>query len=160
MNFYLRNYEETLPPQTVLYFRRTGSYGPENLPLMQRMKTWLMQNDLMHGDTVILAIALDNPQTTAPEHCRYDVCAVTDAVPTSASAHAPAQRMLSGGDYLTYVIDHTPAALQAAWDDCLPETIRLGYQPDSTRPMLERYPAPLIERHQCEFCVPICRQSS
>ena len=160
MNFYLRNHEETLPPQTVLYFRRTDAYGPENLPLMRRMKTWLMQNDLMHDDTVILAMVLDNPQTTAPEQCRYDVCAVTDAVPPACDAHAPAQRVLSGGGYLTFVIAHTPEALQAAWGACIPETVRLGYQPDFSRPVLERYAGPMIERHQCELCVPICRQSS
>ena len=155
MNFYLSKKEETLSPQTVLYFRRTGPYGPENFPLMQRMKTWLSQNNLMHGDTVILAMALDNPQTTAPELCRYDVCAVTDFVPPASDDRAPAQRILSGGDYLTFVIQHTPEAVQAAWNAWFPELLRLGYQPDFTRPIIERYAAPLIERQQCEFCVPI-----
>lgn len=159
MNFYLSKKEETLPPQTVLYFRRTGPYGPENLPLMQRMKTWLVQNDLMNRDTVILAMALDNPQTTAPEQCRYDVCAVTEFVPPASDDRAPAQRTLSGGDCLTFVIEHTPEALQAAWATCIPETVRLGYQPDFSRPVIERYAGPLIARQQCELCVPICRQT-
>ena len=62
-----------LPEVKLIFIRRTGAYGPENQQLMETFKAWLKENDLFNEATTILGIAQDNPETTVPENCRYDV---------------------------------------------------------------------------------------
>lgn len=56
--------------------RRTGAYGIENTKLMASFKKWLVSNDLLHDDSVILGIAQDHPLFIKPEDCRYDVALI------------------------------------------------------------------------------------
>ncbi len=58
---------ETMPETTVIYLRRTGSYGGDNRGLMERLEPWAARNDLLETAT-ILGIAWNDPAQTPPEH--------------------------------------------------------------------------------------------
>ena len=64
---------ETMQPCTIAYMRRTGAYGIECKAVMEQLKLWAKQTNNLNDDSIILGIALDNPEVTAPESCRYDV---------------------------------------------------------------------------------------
>lgn len=68
---------ETMPEIAVIYMRRTGPYGGDNRDLMERLKAWAAKNDLLESGA-IWGVAWDDPAQTPPEHCRYDVCLVSD----------------------------------------------------------------------------------
>lgn len=70
----IKTHLEAIPPVDVFYLRRTGCYGEENTLLMKRFQKWMKTHHLYSSDAVILALALDNPETTPPDSCRYDVC--------------------------------------------------------------------------------------
>ena len=73
MCFYTATYEEMIPSSGVLYMRRTGPYGAENYALMAQFKRWLAVNGKTGSNTTVLAVPLDDPDTTPPGLCRYDV---------------------------------------------------------------------------------------
>ena len=64
---------EEIYDHKVIYMRRTGQYGVENYELMCKMKAWADERGLLTNDAVLFGIALDNPQFTKPNECRYDV---------------------------------------------------------------------------------------
>ncbi|MGN0964895.1 MAG: GyrI-like domain-containing protein [Dysosmobacter sp.] len=154
MGFYISVQEEFLDGPTVWYMRRTGPYGPENAALMEDFKGWIKVQGLYSDDAVITAIALDDPRTTRPQDCRYDVCLlrVGSAAPLSGKVDI---RRLDSGRYLTFLIEHTPEAIRRAWAECFTEPERHGFLPDPARPVMERYAKRLVDRHLCELCVPI-----
>ena len=65
---------ETIHPCPIAYVRQTGAYGNDNIRAMEQLKQWARNNGLMNSKAVIFGIPQDNPQTTAPENCRYDAC--------------------------------------------------------------------------------------
>lgn len=154
MKFYLRAAEEFIPAQPVLYMRRTGAYGSENRVLMERLKAWLSARGLLGPDAVIAAVPLDDPARTKAAQCRYDVCAV--CAPGQAAPADPVRvRTLDGGRYVVFLLDHTAEAIQRGWAECFGELERLGFSPDSARPVMERYAKALVDRQLCELCVPV-----
>ena len=74
LKFYLGITQERIPSSDVIYMRRTGEYGIENYRLMDTFKKWIKENNLYGENTVIYAVPMDNPGTTEPAQCRYDVC--------------------------------------------------------------------------------------
>ncbi len=64
---------EILSQERFLYMRKIGPYGPENYKLMHDFKAWAKGAGFLREHSVILGIAQDNPKTTPPEACRYDV---------------------------------------------------------------------------------------
>jgi DNA gyrase inhibitor GyrI len=62
---------------------------------------------------------------------------------------------ITGGKYGVFTIDHTAEAVKRAWEEVFPQLFAESYIPDSSRPILERYKAELIEQHLCEICIPI-----
>ncbi|WP_331275199.1 AraC family transcriptional regulator [Merdimmobilis hominis] len=150
MNLHL----ETIPPCPVAKMGRTGPYGAENAALMEKMKSWARLHSLMGADSVLYAIAWDNPQTTQPEDCRYDVCLVLPQGLLPPDGDMTLGR-IAGGRYAVAVLPHTPEGVAEGWDQLFPALSQLGVQPDPSRPILERYAARMIQSHQCELCVPI-----
>ena len=141
-------------PSAVIYMRRTGEYGAGNQALMDTFKKWVRENNLYDKDTVIYAVPMDNPEKTEPCHCRYDVCINRP----QNQKYAPNQvkcRELEGGKYLVFLIPHTTDAVQTAWQMCFSELEKLGYLPDETRPVMERYKKRLVDEHYCELCMPV-----
>ena len=106
--------EETIGAFPVCYMRRVGTYGAENYMLMEKMKGWLREQQLYNEDTTIYAVPLDNPETTEPSQCRYDVC-VADNGKMNADGDELQHRVLEGGRYAILQIAHTPEAVGQAW---------------------------------------------
>ena len=154
LKFYISITQEGIPPSKIVYMRRTGKYGSENYKLMDTFKKWLKENSLYDEDTVIYAIPMDNPEVVDSCKCRYDVCIDHP----KNQKFAPDQikcRELENGKYLIFLIPHTAAAVQTAWEMCFVELEKLGYLLDKNRPIMERYRKTLVDRHYCKLCVPI-----
>ena len=145
---------ETMQPCTIAYMRRTGAYGIECKAVMEQLKSWAKQTNNLNDDSIILGIALDNPEVTAPESCRYDACLVV-----SNNFHTDADnvhtRKLNGGKYCVFTVAHTTEAIQQAWSTMFIEISTLEYTLDFSRPIIERYAMKMISKHLCELCVPI-----
>ena len=145
---------ETMQPCTIAYMRRTGAYGIECKAVMEQLKSWAKQTNNLNDDSIILGIALDNPEVTAPESCRYDACLVV-----SNNFHTDDDnvhtRKLNGGKYCLFSVTHTTEAIQQAWSTMFTEISTLGYALDFSRPIIERYAMKMINKHLCELCVPI-----
>ncbi|SET49596.1 DNA gyrase inhibitor GyrI [Lacrimispora sphenoides] len=169
---------EHIAPCSMAYIRHTGPYGPGNTETMERLKHWAKSRDLMNSHSVILGIAQDNPQMIPPEACRYDACILLlDGYPGGSSVGGSGDSSgdgsvggsvdvystekevhigsITGGKYGVFTIDHTAEAVKRAWEEVFPHLFAESYIPDSSRPILERYKAELIERHLCEICIPI-----
>ncbi len=161
---------EHIAPCSMAYIRHTGPYGPGNAETMERLKHWAKSRNLMNGHSVILGIAQDNPQMIPPETCRYDACILLpDGSPDGSSGggsgggsveDSPTEKevhtgSITGGKYGVFTIDHTAGAVKQAWEEVFPQLFTESYIPDSSRPILERYKAELIEQHLCEICIPI-----
>lgn len=145
---------EELSASRVAYMRRIGPYGPENYALMAKLKEWARFNGLFTKSAVILGISQDNPQTTSPENCRYDVCIVIEDNFTIKDTDVK-EAKLTGGRYAVFTIAHTIEAVQKAWGGIFPELSARGQQPDFSRPILERYIPAMIDNCLCEICVPV-----
>lgn len=154
MNFFINRSEEHLDATMVLYMRRIGAYGKDNFILMNTFKEWLEEENLVCDDTVILAMALDNPNTTEPEKCRYDVCMIP-FTNRNIDSDKVKSRQLAGGKYVTFLIEHTAEMVQRAWTECFTEIEKCGYFLDVSRPIMERYAKKLVDNHSCELCVPV-----
>lgn len=156
---------ETIHPCPIAYVRQTGAYGNDNIRAMEQLKQWARNNGLMNDKTVIFGIPQDNPQTTAPENCRYDACIALAEESLCAkegvyARHVPADGNiqygeLTGGTYAVFTVSHTAEAVAQAWAEIFALISASGYIPDLTRPILERYQAELVAAHLCELCVPI-----
>jgi DNA gyrase inhibitor GyrI len=145
---------ETMQPCSIAYMRRTGAYGIECKTVMEQLKSWARMTNILKEDSVILGMALDNPETTLSENCRYDAClVVTD------NFHSDDNqiniRKLSGGKYCVFTVAHTTESIQKAWSTMFTDISTLKYNIDSSRPIIERYAMKMIRKHLCEICVPI-----
>ena len=154
MAFFIQMREERLNPVRVIYTRRIGAYGKENAVLMQRWKEWLREHGLFGSDSVILAIAMDDPAITEASQCRYDVCMVAGES-VKVSGNEVYSRELSGGNYVVFLIEHTSQAVERAWSKSFGYLGQMGYTLDLTRPIMERYAKRLVDWHLCELCVPV-----
>jgi len=145
---------ENMPAYRIAYIRQIGPYGMDNVKTMEELKRWAKLNNLLNDESIILGIAQDNPATTKPENCRYDTCIVVSNDGSAASG-AVTEGNIVGGKYAVFKIQHTAEAVQKAWIDIFPELLRLGYQVDEARPIIERYLARMVNHHHCEICVPV-----
>lgn len=159
MRFTMIVTEEAIPPCKILYMRRTGAYGTKNCKLMSTFKKWLADNRLYDAHTVIYAIPLDNPETTPPCQCRYDVCI---PYPTNRSFEWDQVKCKewNPGNYVVFQIPHTPDAIQAAWKTCFSALAEQGYLLDTSRPVMERYQKNLVDKHCCELCLPVLERAA
>lgn len=145
---------ENIPLTQIAYIRHTGPYGADNNKTMEQLKAWAKDAHLLNEDSIILGIAQDNPQQTAQDSCRYDVCLVVDNG-FSAEDSRISFGILTAGRYAVFTVKHTAEAIQKAWGDIFPELQRQGLIVDITRPILERYAVKMVRQHQCEICVPL-----
>ena len=146
---------EFIPDTDVVYMRRVGQYGAENYALMERMKSWAAMRGLLTEDAVIYGIALDNPQSVAPEKCRYDVCLQTTETESVVTDDKVSRRTLSGGNYTVFKIEHTAKAVADFWTSFPAEMAKSEYKMDFSRPIMERYSIVMVKNGYCEMLVPI-----
>lgn len=114
---------------------------------MAEMKNRITKKGLWQEDTTIWAVPWDNPHTTPPHLCRYDVC-------TQGLLDLPIQT-LPGGKYLIFTLPHTTEALAQAWAGCFDTAGAQGYTIDFGRPIMERYVKKEVDKHRCNLCLPI-----
>jgi len=145
---------EEMSKSRIAYMRRVGPYGADNYVLMKKFKEWAKSNGLFTESAVILGISQDNPATTPPESCRYDVGIVVSEDFTTTDADVNVAE-LPGGRYAVFTIDHTAEAIQKAWVEIFVQLSAKGQQPNVSRPILERYIPAMIDKHLCEICVPV-----
>ena len=138
---------ETFQSITIAYMRRTGAYGPENRQLMEKLKAFLAQHDLLKS--TILGIPLDDPTITPAEQLRYDVGLI---VPVHAVIPLPT-RSIDDGTYAVFEVQHTQQGVSSFWQNIGQLTLSI----DNTKPIIERYSSHKIVEHLCEFCIPIIR---
>ncbi|MCI9295288.1 MAG: DNA gyrase inhibitory protein [Lawsonibacter sp.] len=138
---------ETFQGITIAYMRRIGAYGPENRQLMEKLKAFLAQHDLLKS--TILGIPLDDPTITPAEKLRYDVGLI---VPANATIPLPT-RNIDDGTYAVFEVQHTQQGVSSFWQNIGQLTLSI----DNTKPIIERYSSQKIVEHLCEFCIPIIR---
>lgn len=145
---------EYIPPYKIAYIRKIGPYGSGNNETMQKLKNWAKENDLFDEESIILGIPQDNPNIIKPQNCRYDVCFVISDDEFFNDDKVKGGKIF-GGKHCVFQIEHTAKAMQKAWNEIFFELIRLGYGFDETRPIIERYLVTMVNKHQCEICIPI-----
>ena len=145
---------ELMPPCTIAFVRRIGPYGAENKNVMECLKKWAKDRNLLNNSATVLGIALDSPEKTQPELCRYDACLVVEEGFVLDSNFVNV-RSLIGGKYCTFKIKHTAEAVREAWGILFSELIKNGFSFDETRTIMERYSVSMVNNHFCEICVPI-----
>jgi len=145
---------EKIPSYRIAYIRQTGPYGTDNVQVMEKLKSWAKSNNLFNDKSIILGIAHDNPETTEPENCRYDICFVV-ADDCAINDNYMSQGNIAGGSYAVFKIEHTAEAVQKAWLELFPELSKQGYLFDEARPIIERDKAEMVNNHYCEICIPI-----
>ncbi|WP_019910510.1 AraC family transcriptional regulator [Paenibacillus sp. HW567] len=144
---------EALPNYRIAYVRQVGPYGPANAQAMEQLKKWAKEHNLLTESAILFGIPQDNPATTLPENCRYDVCIVISGdyqVDDSID-----EGEFSGGNYVCFLIKHTAEDIQRAWTEIFPAIQSSGYQMDTGKPIVERYTVQMINNHLCEICVPV-----
>lgn len=145
---------EMIPAYKITYIRKIGPYGPQNVEVMEQLKSWAKEKNLINEESIILGIAQDNPEFTEPNACRYDTCLVVSEEFEANDKNINLGRII-GGRYCVFKIIHTADAMQKAWKDIFPELSKANYEFDAGRPILERYALKMINKHYCEICVPI-----
>jgi DNA gyrase inhibitor GyrI len=132
---------EKITTFTLAYMRRIGEYGPVNISLMEDLKKWANECDLMGQDSILLSIPHDNPWITVPEECRYDVGIVFDKEITRdfekddfvfLSTYEP-------GFYAVLTISHTIEVIEYAWANVFEELMKAGLDIDMNKSAYERY---------------------
>lgn len=150
---------ENFNEQPMIYLRCTGPYGISNQHQMEIVKDWARENHLLNEDSIILGIPLDDPNTTKPEDCRYDIGLIMDSPSLGLQLQHKGENLAIGttpnGKYGVFLIPHTAEDIQNAWQNIFAHLASEGCVFDPSRPIVERYAAKKIQAHQCEICIPI-----
>lgn len=142
---------ETLPNYRIAYMRRVGPYGPANIEVMEGLKKWAKNRNLLES-AILFAIPRDNPETTPPENCRFDACVVISK--DYQMDDSIYEDELPGGKYVIYEVRHTAEDIQKAYVDIFPSLQGSGYQMDN-KPIMEKYVGDMVNNPYCEICVPV-----
>jgi AraC family transcriptional regulator len=145
------------PPVRVVYMRHVGPYGPAVAAFWQQKFYPYAAQHALTGRPCY-GISHDDPDITAPEKCRFDICTeVDDAFMPSGEALVTT---IPGGRYAMLPFKGTPQTIHAAWSglmrDWLPAS---GWQLDG-RPTFEYYP-PNAEyddatgTFECQIVIPL-----
>jgi len=141
-----------LPNYRIAYVRQVGPYGPHNVKVMEKLKSWAKKKGLFNKDSTILSIPRDNPEVISPENCRYDAgIVISNGYRIN---NEVGEDRLIGGQYAIYRVRHTAEEIQKAWDLIFVELLNKGYLVDS-RPMFERYYGEEDDVDYCDICIPI-----
>ena len=148
MNYKLEN----LKKSATVYMRNIGSYGsPDNFKMMNDFKNWIAKNDLEKelATNGILGVALDNPEYTNSDECRYDVILCVQNNKKYNSEVKLGQ--FEDGKYAVFTIPHTKEAVEQLWNN-LDNKINQNNLIVREGPIIERFRE---ENGICEFLVPV-----
>jgi AraC family transcriptional regulator len=144
-------------PVKVACLRYTGPFG-EPLGRFWRITVapWLADHGLV--DCPRYGVTLDDPNTAAPERCRYDACV---ELPAGLSLPGAAETTIPGGRIAITRFKGTSAGIGAAWAEFVDTTLAdPANRIDPRRPLFEHYPrgAEFDARtgvFSCELCLPL-----
>ncbi|WP_368659328.1 GyrI-like domain-containing protein [Metabacillus halosaccharovorans] len=142
---------ETIPNYRVAYVRRVGPYGPENIKVIEKLKRWAREKDLLKS-AILFGIPQDNPETTQPETCRFDACIVISE--NYEIDETMSENEITGGKYLVYEVNHTAVDIQKAYKNIFLAIQNNEFEMDN-KPIIERYTGDLITNPYCDICVPV-----
>ncbi|WP_416150143.1 AraC family transcriptional regulator [Salipaludibacillus sp. HK11] len=142
---------ETIQKHRIAFIRRVGQYGPANIKVMEKLKRWAKEKNLLES-AILFAVPLDNPETTLPDNCRFDACIVIQN--DYQVDDSVLEGELSGGKYLIYEVKHTADDIQRAYAEIFQSLQNSQYKIDN-RPIMEKYIGDMISNPYCEICVPI-----
>ncbi|WP_428910006.1 AraC family transcriptional regulator [Niallia sp. Krafla_26] len=142
---------ETLPDYRIAFMRRVGPYGSANIEVMERLKKWAEERNLLQS-AILLAIPQDNPETTLPDNCRFDACIVISN--DYGEDDSVFEGKISGGKYLIFQVKHTAEDIQKAYSYLFPFLQSNGFQMDD-KPIIEKYMGDRVSHPFCEICVPV-----
>ncbi len=148
---------EVLKSSRAVYMRHTGPYGSlENFNMMIEFKSWMAKNKLQDdlGTFGILGIALDNPQETSPEACRYDLVLCVSNQQTFNSSTEVKTTQFEGGTYAVFTIPHTTESVQQFWQG-LSDIIAQNQLHLLDKPIIERFKEEEGIDNYCEFLLPV-----
>lgn len=151
MNYTIENLNDSY----VVYMRNVGPYGgPNNFKLMSNFKVWIANNNLQKelSSYGIWGIALDNPDQTPPEECRYDLVLCTSTQNTFNSEVKV--RQFKGGKYAVFNIPHTTEEVQQFWAN-LGKHITQNNLNLRDEPVIERFKEEEGLDQFCDFLIPI-----
>lgn len=134
---------------TIAYMRNTGEYGLGNQILMDNLKSYVKQHDLLNESTIILGIALDDPNELHKDSLRYDVGFILDGFQKTNLD----TRLIDDGNYSIFEIEHTLQGVSNFWNNVDKHLNELDV--DRSKPIIERYTTGKIAKHLCEFCIPL-----
>jgi DNA gyrase inhibitor len=143
---------ETLPNYRIVFARQVGPYGPSNVQVMEKIKRWAQEKNLLTESSILLGIPQDNPETTSPQDCRFDACLVISNDYQLDSSFSETD--FQGGNYMVFKIKHTAEDIQKAWTDIFPILQGSSYKIDN-KPIIERYIGDMNQNEYCDICVPI-----
>jgi AraC family transcriptional regulator len=145
------------PPVRVVYLRHVGPYGASVAAFwQQRFYPYVVQHKLQGRPSY--GISHDDPDITAPEKCRYDVC--TEVDDSFVATGEGLVTTIPAGKYAALPFKGTTASINGAWKalmrDWLPAS---GWQLDS-RPTFEYYPPDAgydaaTGEFECEIVIPL-----
>ncbi|MBM7542727.1 AraC family transcriptional regulator [Amphibacillus cookii] len=143
---------ETFPNYRTVFMRRIGQYGPANIEVMENLKKWAKERNLLES-AILFAIPQDNPETTLPDNCRFDACIV---IPNDHQVvdDSVLEGHITGGKYLIYEVKHTAEDIQKAYSNIFQSLQNNGYKKD-TKPIMEKYIGDMVSNPYCEICVPV-----
>ncbi|HMR66375.1 MAG TPA: AraC family transcriptional regulator [Anaerolineae bacterium] len=152
---------QEMPARPGAYVRHIGPYkGDSQLfaGLFEKLMRWAGPRGLLQNPAAeMLAVYHDDPEITADERLRVDVCLT---VPAETPVEGEVGKMtIPGGQYAVARFELSDQEYEAAWQlvygQWLPQS---GYQPDD-RPAFERYVNDPEEhpehKHIVDICVPV-----
>lgn len=137
---------------TIGYMRRTGKYGPENKLLMETFKKFLTEHGLFDESTIILGIALDDPNSVPSAQLRYDIGVIINDIKDIKDIPLDT-RIIPSGNYAVFEIPHTREAVSDFWKNI--DSVLNTLDADCEKPVIERYSSEKISKGLCEFCIPL-----
>lgn len=148
---------KTIPPCTLAYMRHTGPYGDIGIQHLWRdFVAWGKQRGL--AGSRVYGICMDDPMTTPPTECRYDVG--VEVEPDFQPECAVQLRPFEGGRKACAPFTGTARTIAQSWQylfsKALPES---GFTPCGDPPLEVYGPNFLIDEKTgtfaCWLCVPI-----
>lgn len=144
-------------PARVACLRYTGPFGPALGEFWRDVVApWLQANGLL--GRVTYGVALDDPQHTPPEQCRYDACVEIghdDSAPPPATLGT-----IAGGRYAVAEFQGAPSAIGDAWNAFYAQALPAAGLRARPGPCFERYAAdfradPQTGAFACQLFVPV-----
>lgn len=156
-----------LRPKQVAFIRSVGPYATSSRSAWKNLLAWIDRNRLEKSVVCGYGLALDHPQATSPEDCRYDACIeLPDGFIPRREDNLPLQT-LDGGAYARFrhVGDYnrvrsTVTRLREEWLAAQPNLLL-----DRRRPLLTIYfdypgRTQAEEALRCDVCLPVRTEHS